>query len=116
MPTQELVQNVRPDYAEYAMGMYVTASGDVLEIEFNEPFMLEEIVTSSSNDYKVELVYPMSGVTCQLRAEESGNFQLNAWNAHKKWYRVPARTKFRLTVGAFSTSELVEVSLLGRPQ
>jgi hypothetical protein len=115
MATKNIHLHPEPGTTEYFCGMGVTASGDTLEIEFENAFILDDMVVGSlSDNYKVELVYPASGVTCTLRGSESGTFEMNGYSSHKKWYRIPTNGKLKLTTTSYSSNSFLKTSIVGR--
>lgn len=117
MATVSLIKEVAYDFSEYVGSMDISASDDVLEIEFNSPIIIDQIAFNSEtfNVYEVELIYPSSESSAVLKNTGTGNWALNDSSSNgQMWYRLPARGKVRVTTNTYSSAEALTLAVLGR--
>jgi hypothetical protein len=106
------------EFSEYVGTIRVEAASETIEIEFDDSVIIDQIAfnSSTSNVYKVELVYPSSEDTVMLKAASgSGDWALNdSSSSGTMWHRLPKRGKVRLTVSNYYSAESVTLAILGR--
>lgn len=125
MTTFSFRKRIYPGQAEYLAAQLID-NADVLEVELEENFVLDDLILSSSGTIVVKLsfLFPMSGLTAPLSYPGSDitvtsgeTWFLNEVSAttSKRWYPLPAKTKFRLEVMESGSDNFLQCVLIGRP-
>jgi len=121
MSAKTWVQDVVPGYGEYLTKAFsVGAANDYVEFEFNSPITVEEIIVessgTSSDQYDLSVIYPTTETETFIIEAQLGdtNYYLNQTLASKRWIRIPARGKLRVTCSTYSAAFNLTLFALGR--
>jgi len=121
MANKSVIKNISHELKEYLGRHSFTAQDEYFEMELNSQATIDdinmlEIENGTTNAYRLGLIYPSTGDEGIVKSGFNMPYFLNQneGGSGKMWYRVPARTKLRVTCTAHTSVETVSITVLAR--
>jgi len=121
MASKTVIKNIYPELAEFIGCHTFTEVNEYIEFELNQNARIDDLnvietAGGISNGYRMSLIYPSSGDEAIIKNGAALPYFLNEneGGTGKLWYRVPARTKFRVTCTTHTATETISITMLAQ--